>query len=224
MSTRWFRLFDAFSTARDLAGLRAQISPAVIDLQDEWGMAAVHSTVMMDWPAGLDAVLAGKPDLSLHYFRTGANALHMAVMEKRPSMVAALVAAGANPDLGNYGGVTPRMQAPELFATVPARDVTLPPPRIQNAEHLADHHHPRFKIPSRDERESLQVGQAVDVHVYGARPPKVKVRITRRGAEHGDIVYTARVETADSNLAPGTETVTLGPEHIATVYLVRPAV
>ena len=74
--------------------------------------------------------------------------------------------------------------ASKRFDHVPHKEKPLPPPRIQNAEHLADHYHPRFKVPDREERETLKVGQAVTLYVYGpkseAKQDTVKVRITAR--------------------------------------------
>jgi hypothetical protein len=104
----------------------------------------------------------------------------------------------------------------------------LPPPRIQNAEHLAEHYHPRFEIPDREERENVQVGQAVDLYVYGpkaeGKQDTVKVRITARSGRPPDVRYTATVETplARTHLAEGTAVLKFGAEHIASVYVPRP--
>jgi hypothetical protein len=59
---------------------------------------------------------------------------------------------------------------------VPARTIPLPPPRIQNAEHLADHYHPRFTIPDQEERKTMQIGQAVDLYVYGPKSEGSRTR------------------------------------------------
>src|SRR5262245_57545418 len=104
----------------------------------------------------------------------------------------------------------------------------LPPPRIQNAEHLADHYYPNFKIPDREERETMKVGQAVDLHVYGpkaeTKQDRVKVRITARHGRRPRVRYTANVETPieQTHLAAGTTEVEFGPENIATVYVPQP--
>ena len=102
----------------------------------------------------------------------------IAVIGRKAPAVAALVAAGADPDAPNYWGLTARTwashSASTCFDQVPSKEMPLPPPRIQNAEHLADHYHPRFKIPDREERESMQVGQAVDLYVYG---PKAETKL-----------------------------------------------
>jgi hypothetical protein len=105
----------------------------------------------------------------------------------------------------------------------------MPEPRIQNAEHLADHYHPRFKIPDREERETMQVGRAVDLYVYGpkaeGKQDTVKVRITARSGRRPQVRYTATVETPieRTHLAPDTTEVEFGPENIASVYVPRPA-
>ena len=146
------------------------------------------------------------------------------------SLIEALLAAGANSDAANHAGATSRERAQhfgnaELFASVPLREIEWPATRIQNAEDLAEHYHPKFKIPERAERESLEPGQAVDLHVLGTKEPRVKVRITERSHDGGAVMYRGRVETpvAETNLAPGTETLTFGPEHVATVWLKRPS-
>jgi hypothetical protein len=135
--------------------------------------------------------------------RTGETALYMAVQERNEPIIAALVAAGANPDAPNCWGLTPRVWASRdgaaYFDQVPPRDTPLPPARIQNAEHLADHYHPGFKIPDREERETMQVGQAVDLYVYGpkaeGKQDTVKVRITARSGLRPQVRYIAAVET-----------------------------
>jgi hypothetical protein len=105
----------------------------------------------------------------------------------------------------------------------------LPPPRIQNAEHLADHYYPQFEIPEREERETMQVGQAVDLYVYGpkaeAKQDTVKVRISVRRGRRPRVRYTAVVETPPerTHLAEGTTVVEFGPENIASVYVPEPA-
>jgi hypothetical protein len=103
----------------------------------------------------------------------------------------------------------------------------LPPPRIQNAEHLADHYHPRFKIPDREERESMEVGQAVDLYVYGpkaeTKQDTVKVRITAMTGSRPSVRYTGTVETPieQTHLADGTTVLEFGPDNIASVYVTR---
>src|SRR5262249_15505010 len=113
------------------------------------------------------------------------------------------------------------------FDLTPPRETPLPPPRIQNAEHLADHYHPRFKIPDRKEREMMRVGQAVDLYVFGpkaeTKQDTVKVRITARSGRRPRVRYTAAVETPieRTHLAAGTTVVEFGPENIASVYVPR---
>jgi hypothetical protein len=179
-------------------------------------------------------LLRAGADTELRYFRTGETALHMALQRRNEALIAALVAAGANPDAPNYWGLTPRAAVPftigvsMCFDHIPPREMPLPPPRIQNAEHLADHHHPRFKIAGRQEREAMQVGQAVDLYVYGprseAKQDTVKVRITGRSGRRPRVRYTAAVETPieRTHLAEGTTEVEFGPENIASVYVTRP--
>ena len=74
----------------------------------------------------------------------------------------------------------------------------------------------------------MQVGQAVDLYVYGpkadAKQDTVKVRITARSGRPPDVRYTAAVETPveRTHLAEGTTALEFGPEHIASVYIPRP--
>jgi hypothetical protein len=114
------------------------------------------------------------------------------------------------------------------FDHIPPRELPLPPPRIQNAEHLADHYHPQFKIPDREERETMQVGQAVNLYVYGpkaeTKQDTVKVRISARCGRRPRVRYTATVETPieRTHLTEGTTVVQFGAENIASVYVPRP--
>jgi hypothetical protein len=151
---------------------------------------------------------------------------------ERTATVAALVAAGANPDAANHFGLTPRKSARirggEPFADIPEKPMEMPEPRIQNAVHLADHYHPRFKIPDEQERQTMQVGQAVDLYVYGpmkeGKQDTVKVRITATTGSGSSVRYRAAVETplARTHLPEGMAVVEFGPENIASVYVSRP--
>lgn len=196
-------------------------------------MTALGLAVMSGWELGMDELLAAGADPELRYFRTGETPLNLAVLTKNESCIARLLDAGANPDAANYWGVTPRVRSSHLglstpFDRIPAGEVRLPPPRIQDAEHLADHHHPIFKIPKRAERESLEIGQAVDLYVYGprseAKQDTVKVRINARTGQDAEVRYCANLETPveRTHLGQGTTVVEFGPEHIASVYVPRP--
>ena len=104
----------------------------------------------------------------------------------------------------------------------------MPEPRIQNAEHLADHYHPQFKIPDEEERQTLHVGQAVDLYVYGpkkeGKQDTVKVRITATTGSGSKVRYTAAVETPleRTHLREGIAVVEFGPENVASVYVPHP--
>jgi hypothetical protein len=214
--------------------LRRGIEAGMLNEQDEYGMTALSLAVMSGWKEGVEELLRAGADTELRYFRTGETALHMAVQERNEPIIAALVGAGANPDAPNYWGVTPRAAIPftigvsTCFDHIPPRQMPLPPPRLQNAEHLADHYHPRFKIPDREERETIQVGQAVDLYVFGpkaeTKQDTVKVRITARRGRRPRVRYTATVETPieRTHLAAGTTVLEFGPENIASVYVPRP--
>ncbi|MGZ3418147.1 MAG: ankyrin repeat domain-containing protein [Polyangiales bacterium] len=226
---QWFSSFDAFSKVRDLAAVEAGVA-VHRDAQDEWGMTALHLALTMRWHEAMRVLLAAGADTELRYHRTGETPLHTAVGERNQPMIQALLDAGADADAQNYWGLTPRTKAESFMLTaffeevpVRPRSTTIPAARIQNAEHLADHFHPRFKIPKRAERESLQAGQAVDIHVLGPKPPAVKVRIYERNENNG-VEYRARLDPPeqDCNLASGTSEVRFGPEHVATIYLQRP--
>jgi hypothetical protein len=197
-------------------------------------MTALSLAVMSGWMKGIEELLQAGADTELRYFRTGETALHMAVQQRNEAIIAALVAAGANPDAPNYWGLTPRADVPftlgvsTCFDSIPEREGPLPAPCIQNAEHLADHYYPQFKVPDRQERETMQVGQAVDLYVFGpkseTKQDRVKVRITRRRGRRPRVRYTATVETPleRTHLAEGTTVVEFGPENISCVYVPRP--
>jgi Ankyrin repeats (3 copies) len=230
---KWFDNCGGWRPRHDLDELRRGIENGMLNEQDEYGMTALSLAVMSDWKEGVEELLQAGADTELRYFRTGETALYMAVQQRNESIIAALVAAGANPDAPNYWGMTPRAwssrAASAYFDQVPTREVPLPPPRIQNAEHLADHYHPGFKIPDREERETMQVGQAVDLYVFGpkadAKQDTVKVRITARSGRRPQVRYTAAIETPVecTHLTEGTTVVEFGPENVASVYVTRPS-
>jgi hypothetical protein len=206
----------------------------MLNEQDEYGMTALSLAVMSDWKEGVEELLRAGADTELRYFQTGETPLKMAVQERNERIINALVAAGANADAPNYWGLTPRAAVPftlgvsKCFDHVPLRETPLPPPRIQNAEHLADHYYPRFKIPNREERENMQVGQAVDLYVYGpkaeTKQDTVKVRIIARMGNRPWVRYTGTIETPieRTHLPEGTTVLEFGPENIASVYVTRP--
>ena len=184
------------------------------------------------WQDGVATLLTAGADPELWHFRTGETPLQSAVQAKNEPMIATLVAAGANPDAANHWGITSRRRAlfvglPHLFDAISPGEIRRPPPHIQNAEHLAEHHYPNFKIPGRKERETMSIGQSVDLYVYGPKSEgeqdTVKVRITTRAGDGSHVRYTATVETPleRTHLAAGTETVEFGPENIASIYVTR---
>lgn len=236
----WFGNIGGWSSRHDIDELRRGIESGLLNEQDEYGMTALHLAVSSGWLDGIVELLRAGASTESRYFRTGETALLTAanglgtVKGERvdsKAMVAALIAAGANPDAANHFGLTPRKSAEtrgaKPFIGIPETPVEMPEPRIQNAEHLADHYHPRFKIPDREERETMQVGQAVDLYVYGpkaeGKQDTVKVRITSLSGQRPQVDYTADVETPieRTNLAPGTTEVEFGPENIASVYVAR---
>jgi hypothetical protein len=228
----WFDNCGGWHPRHDLDDLRRGVEAGLLNEQDEYGMTALSLAVMSGWKEGVAELLRAGADTELRYFRDGATTLLMAVQQASEPIITALVVAGANPDAPNYWGLTPRGWASRMasnrFDHVPQRETPLPPPRIQNAEHLADHYHPRFKIPDREERETMQVGQAVDLYVYGpkaeTKQDTVKVRITARRGRRPHVRYTAAVETPieRTHLVGGTIVVEFGPENIASVYVPRP--
>ena len=237
----WFENCGGWSARHDLDELRRGIEVGLLNEQDEYGMTALHLAVSSGCLEGIDELLRAGADTETRYFRTGetpllsaANDLGTANGERLNSkaMVAALVAAGANPDAANHFGLTPRKSAQirggKAFADIPEKPMEIPEPRIQNAEHLADHYHPQFKIPDQEERQTIQVGQAVDLYVYGpkqeGKQDTVKVRITARTGSGSRVRYTAAVETplARTHLPEGMSVVQFGPENIASVYVPHP--
>lgn len=229
----WFSNCGGFEPKHSLALLKRGLQVGMINAQDEYGMTALTLCVMSGWKKGVDTLLAAGEDTELRYFRTGETALYMAVQEEQVAIVDALVAAGAKPDAPNYWGLTPRYWATHselnCFDHIPRAKLPLPQPRIQNAEHLADHYYPKFKIPSRKERESLQIGQAVDLYVYGpqakGKQDTVKVRINLIRGSAAEVRYTATIETPlkETHLRKKMVTLEFGPEHIASVYIQKPS-
>ena len=240
----WFDNCGGWSARHYLDELRRGIEAGRIDEQDEYGMTALHLAVSSGWLEGIEELLRAGANTELRYFRTGETALKTATNDlgtgngerlNSKAMVALLVAAGANPDAANHFGLTPRglasVRFPDRnpFAEIPEKAAQMPEPRIQNAEHLADHYHPRFKIPDREERESMRAGQTVDLYVYGpkaeGKQDTVKVRITARSGRRPRVRYTATVETPAEriHLHTGTTEVVFWPENIASVYVPRPA-
>lgn len=228
----WFDNCGGWRPRHDIVELRRGMEAGRLNEQDEYGMTALSLAVMSGWKEGVEQLLRAGADTELRYFRDGATPLFMAVQHAGEPIIDALVAAGANPDSPNYWALTPRgwssLMGSNRFDHLPHKAVPLPPPRIQNAEHLADHYHPRFEIPLREERESMQVGQSVDLYVFGpkseTKQDTVKVRITVRSGERPNVRYTGVVETPieRTHLAEDTEVVEFGPEHIASVYVPRP--
>jgi hypothetical protein len=230
--TDWFDNCGGWRPRHDVRELRQGIEAGLLNEQDDYGMTALSLAVASGWKEGVEELLRAGADTELRYFRTGETALHLAVQERNEPIIAALIEAGANPDAANHWGLSPRAKLPyvglpPLFDEIPPGETRRPPPQIQNAEHLADHYHPRFKIPDRQERETMQVGQAVDLYVYGPRSESkqdtVKVRITARSGRRPRVRYAATVETPieRTHLAEGTTVVEFGPENIASVYVPR---
>jgi hypothetical protein len=229
----WLNNCGGWRPVHDLGELCRGIKAGMLNEQDEYGMTALHLATASGWKEGVEELLRAGADTELRYFRTGETPLHTAVWEKMTEIITALVEAGADPDSANYWGLTPRAKLnlrglPPLFDHILQKVVCLPPPLIQNAEHLADHYYPRFKIPEREERETLQVGQAVDLYVYGpkaeTKQDTVKVRITAKQGNRPRVRYTAALETPveRTHLGAGTTEVEFGPENVATVYVPRP--
>lgn len=238
--SNWFDNCGGWYPRHDLDDLRRGIAANLLDEQNEYGMTALHLAVSSGWLDGIGELLRAGANTELRYFRTGETPLLTATSHigtgngerlNSQAIVAALTAAGANPDAANHFGLTPRLAARHrgstVFAHLPERPVQMPEARIQNAEHLADHYHPRFKIPNRDERESMRAGQAVDLYVFGpkadGKQDTVKVRITARSGRRPRVRYTAAVETPveRTHLAADTTGVEFGPENIASVYVPR---
>ncbi|MCI0701252.1 MAG: ankyrin repeat domain-containing protein [Planctomycetia bacterium] len=228
---KWFKNCAGWEQGRDLATLRAGIKAGFLNEQDEDGMTALYYAALEGWLEGVEQLLRAGADTELRHHRTGATVLLSAVQNGTDAVIEALLAAGANVDAGNHFGLTPRewrrLSDPNPFPHIRKKRVTMPEPRIQNAEHLADHHWPSFKIPDREERETLEVGTAVNLYVYGPRgkgkQDTVKVRITARSGRRPNVRYTATVETPlkQTHLPRGTTEIEFGPENIATVYVTR---
>lgn len=229
---KWFDNCGYRAPNHSLSELKAGMKAGLLNEQDEYGMTALAMAVMSNWTEGVEELLRAGADTELRYFRTGETVLYMAVQNRNEVLVKALIKGGANPDAGNYWGVTPRawiskVGSAPVFEAIPAKEVQLPDPFIQNAEHLADHYHPEFKIPKRKERETLQPGQAVDLYVYGPRSDSkqdtVKVRISKRTGQGVDVRYIASIETPieRTHLPAESKELEFGPENVATVYVTQ---
>jgi hypothetical protein len=230
----WFGNCGGRRPRHDLSDLRWGIEAGVLDAQDGHGMTGLGLAVESGWREGVKELLRVGADTELRYFRTGETALHVAVRNRDEWMIEALIAAGANPDSANHWGITPRAKLAAaglagLSDHIPQGEVRRPPPHIQNAEHLAAHFHPQFEIPTREERETVRVGQAVALCVYGPKAETknhvVKVRVTARDGDRPRVRYSAKVETPieRTHLDAGTTTVEFGPEHIASIIVPRAA-
>jgi hypothetical protein len=223
---RWFSNCGGWQPSLSLSVLRAGIEQGLLDEQDESGLTALSLAVTSEWLEGVEELLRAGANTELRYYRTGETVLYMAV-QGHEAMVEALLEKGANPDAANHFGITPRSWRPDLFEHIAVKEVQMPEPRIQNAEHLADHYYPRFKIPERHERESLKPGQAVNLYVYGPRceskQDTVKVRISARAGRRPKVRYVGIIETPleRTHLVGGTREVEFGPEHVATVFVPR---
>jgi hypothetical protein len=223
----WFANVDVFNEHRDLNKLKNGIKAGLLNRQDESGATALFLACAGGWTEGVRDLLTAGADTEVRLFRTGTTVLYEMVQRKNAELIALLLKAGANPDTPNYWGVTPRGWNPDPFKAIPEHPAPLPPPHIQNAEHLAEAYYPKFKIPERAERESLQPGAAVDLYIYGpkekGKQDTIKVRITQRSGDGAETRYTATVETPPekTHLPADTKTLEFGPEHIATVYLQR---
>lgn len=228
----WFDNCGGWKPRHDLGVITEGVAAGYLNVQDEDGLTALFLAVASNWLEGVRALLKAGADTELRTHRTGATVLLNAVQNSTPEIVAALIAGGANVDAGNHFGLTPRKwgqrgDLPDPFPHIRKKRVTMPAPRIQNAEHLADHYYPSFQIPDREERETLEVGVAVDLFVYGpkhkTKQDRVKVRITARKGRRPSVRYTATVETSlkKTHLPAGTTEVEFGPEHVATVYVAR---
>jgi ankyrin repeat protein len=231
----WFRNCGGFGPSLDLDQLQDGLDAGFLDEQDEWGMTALSQAVMSQWLDGVQVLLGAGANTELRYYRTGETPLHMIVRyfnsgEVRAQIIAEMLKAGANPDAGDYSGGTPRESMKWLgvkrpFPKVRKQPTTFPALRIQNAEHLADHYYPSFKIPDEDERQTLKTGQAVDLIVYGPKSgekqERVKVRITARTGRGAKTRYTADVETPPEqiHLLPTLRVVEFRPEQVVTVYI-----
>jgi hypothetical protein len=226
---KWFENCGSRPPHHKLDVLRRGINAGLLDAQDEDGLTALMLSALSEWTKGVDVLLRAGANTELRHFRTGATALYLAMVELDESepMAIRLAKGGAEPDAPNYWGITPRTWASRgslrCFDRIPKKRKSLPHPLIQNAEHLADHYWPRFKIPSREERESMQVGQAVALRVYGPESKKkqnfVKVRIKARKGNGAGVRYTADVETPPHETHWTEPSAEFGPEHIATVYV-----
>src|SRR5262245_59612057 len=137
----WLANCGGWGARHDFAELRPGTEAGMINEQDEYGMTALSFAVTSGWNEGVKELLRAGADTELRYFRTGEPALYMAVQQRNEAIIAALLAAGANPDAPNYWGMTPRIWASHTASTwfkrVARTKTPTPPPRIQNAEHLA---------------------------------------------------------------------------------------
>lgn len=223
----WFSNFIKIAgRGHNLDVLRRGIATGLTNARDKYGSTGLFLSAS-GWLEGVELLLGADAKLEHRYYRTGETALNQAVLCGDESIAARLLKAGANPDAANYWGLTPRSRPSRLkhlFEDIPLGDIDFPEPRIQNAEHLEDHHWPNFEIPDREERERLQPGTAVNLYVYGprntGREDCFKVRITGREANDQDIQYTGRLEVPieQTHWRGNPEAIIFGPEHITTVY------
>jgi len=225
-SEKWFSNCGGWFPRHDLEELRKGIRTGCLNEQDEYGNTALSLAASSGWTEGVEELLKAGADTEIRDFREGETALHEAAQERNESIIRMLIRAGANADAANHWGITPRSILPSAFRGVARKEPKLPSPRIQNAEHLADHD-PRFRIPLRSERETLRPGQAVNLYVFGpqskTKQNTVKVRISSKRGRRPNVRYVGTIETPleHTHLPNGTCEMEFGPEHVATVYVPR---
>src|SRR5262245_59142044 len=104
----WFSNCGGWKPRHSLTELQAGIAAGLLNLQDESGSTALSLAAGSGWLDGVEELLLAEADTELRYFRTGETPLLTATQAGHESVVAALLAAGANPDAGNHFGLTPR--------------------------------------------------------------------------------------------------------------------
>src|SRR6185436_4022512 len=132
----WLDDCGGWRPQRDVDELRRGLEAGLLNEQDEYGMTALHLAVSSGWLEGIEELLRAGADTELRYFRTGEAPLLTPASDlgtpngdrlNSEGMVAALIAAGANPDAANHFGFTPRKSAlirgAKSFAKIPKRPV-----------------------------------------------------------------------------------------------------
>jgi hypothetical protein len=106
----WFGNCGGWWPRHDLNELRRGVEAGLLNAQDPYSMTGHSLVVMSSWREGVDELLRAGADTELRSFQNGVTPLLLARQHAGEPIIAALVAAGANPDAPNYWGLRRSMR------------------------------------------------------------------------------------------------------------------